>query len=102
VFVLESSTLFSYPGIQTVRTLRIILTSESSLTIFITVVKHLSKAYNLNFGARSLAFEVEYVVLRLVAEAQMADQISEGCVVPYFLFSTLLNGAYPVAGLYIS
>ena len=44
------------------------------------VLKHLSKAYDVNYGARSLAYEVEYVVLRLVAEAQMAGDISNGYV----------------------
>ena len=55
------------------------------------VVKHLSKAYNVNFGARSLAYEVEYVVLGLVAEAVLAGKISKGCVISSNIFFNFMT-----------
>ena len=55
------------------------------------VIKHLSKAYNVNFGARSLAYEVEYVVLGLVAEAELAGKISKGWVIFYNMFFNFMT-----------
>ena len=45
---------------------------------FILVTKQLVKSHDVNFGVRSVLYEVEKMAVRLIAEAQIRGDIGQG------------------------